>query len=470
MSDLTYIVLAGTGVALFVGGGIYLKKSMSPPSLPGPSTDTSGQNRELLAHVSDRWTDKQIQLAELCVLWKEKEEDRRGQLPLPTFNNEDIDLFWVEVVEPLKYLPLNRRTAIEALLRIIDESGDCPSVVRNPKYKAEAENDYADDFFNYLSKISLREHTLLVARHIAKRSSRDILIPDGIIIGLAHDLGKIPVYHDTGYSTGDHPIISSIVMAGLPELAALPNCAELCNMVKSHHYTKPHNAFADLLKDCDQIARNEESARRFQPGVQPQREFTSKSVTAGTPKASLPASDKKAPQNDHPMGFAPPSGYKPLERVDTPWLDTQALLDEIKSKINVVLGGRWAACSMPDGLVYVNPEFVWASLKKTAGDEGSAALSALEANAQAKQNILFSVVQELDEKHRAIATDAISPNHYTVRTVLTEQNATRKGVLMVPFRAEAFGMLPSQLESTKTPVIKMMVKSIRIMTHEDDAP
>jgi len=32
-----------------------------------------------------------------------------------------------------------------------------------------------------------------------------------ILIALAHDIGKIPSYHDGMYSSGDHPIIAGLI-------------------------------------------------------------------------------------------------------------------------------------------------------------------------------------------------------------------------------------------------------------------
>lgn len=84
--------------------------------------------------------------------------------------------------------------------------------------------------------------------------------PPDLIVSLGHDIGKIPSYHDKLYSTGDHPLISVIILNRITEYASLANHVELDLIVRGHHNMKPDNLLTDLLKKSDQETRKEELA------------------------------------------------------------------------------------------------------------------------------------------------------------------------------------------------------------------
>ena len=104
------------------------------------------------------------------------------------------------------------------LVRILDEHGFCPSVVQTLKrHDADAALDG-----KFLSLVSLDEHSYRVARMMVDlyrehKRGRDweMLSPNLVIAGLAHDLGKIPAFrerHVERYAMADHPIIGAAVI------------------------------------------------------------------------------------------------------------------------------------------------------------------------------------------------------------------------------------------------------------------
>ena len=117
---------------------------------------------------------------------------------------------------------------------------------------------------------------------------------------------------------------------------------------------------------------------------------------------------------------------------------------------------------MPDGLVYVNQSALYGIIKAyVAPDDVKPMLAAAEANEQKRRDILYSVVHELSEKASAIEIGLLSHGYYMIPCILVGPNGKPTYPLLIPFRAEAFGVLPSDLESSKPQAIKDLVKSIR---------
>jgi len=78
-----------------------------------------------------------------------------------------------------------------------------------------------------------------------------------------------------------------------------------------------------------------------------------------------------------------------------------------------------------------------------------------------KRNILYTVVWELSAARDAIATELMTSAYYTTRASIVSSNDKAFYKLMIPFRVDAFGVLTSDLESTKPPVLRKIVKDIR---------
>ena len=487
MKGELFLGMAGVGMLMAGGAGVWLYLSSRKEG--GDQLDSMadlaeklGPERLSLVKASELWTDTKIPLAKAAVIWIDTEQEKR-QTPKPNLDREELAEFWLEHIEPRRSIHGARKTAIAAVLKMLDRDGDCPSVVRNPKF-ADAENGYDKDAFDYLAQIPLWRHSLHVAKEMMMRAGRETLVPDAILAGLSHDLGKIPAYHEKGYKTGDHPQVSAIVIAGMPEFQNLPNKQEIEKIVRSHHHMVPDNAMAVLLKDCDQIVRNQEIGGMIAAAVEKERAVKEAADEIEREKmererereaqkiAEIPAEDlpqvpdQTPPEEkpDNPLGNKSPvrdSGAP--ERTDVSWIDLDTLLEEIKRWINVVAQGRWGAVSMPDGLVYVQQSLVWNSLKKTAPDGKKPYLLAAEADEATKRSILFSTVWTLSEQRNAIAADMMLPTYYAIKTtVIKGDNKPDHGnTLLIPFRSEGFNALPSELEAIKTENIKKLVKTIK---------
>lgn len=475
MSQTFFLAMAVTGVSLLVGGAYLIKNKEGDAGEGSPATNQEEIKRLKLSEASNVWTDKILTLAMVSTIWVETEEDK-APVPRPSFKHDEIDQFWSDVIESRASVQGFRKAAIAAILKMLDQAGDCPSVVRNPKHNTEVENKYSAEAFGMLSEIPLWQHSLDVARNIATRVGRESLIPDALITALAHDLGKIPTYHEKGYTTGDHSIISSIVLGGIHAFCLLSNKTELELIVRSHHHLKPTNAIATLLKECDQITRNNEIAVKMRQAVAKEQQPIAQAieerpqplpvVPPPPPIATnLPQPEEDpAEQRDHPLGHTAPDNKAPLRagRANLPWFEPEKFLSNLKQWINVVANGRYGAVSMPDGLVYVHCDCMWNILNTVVPDEHKGNLLAAAADETTKRSIMHSAVWTLSETRNAIAADMIKPEYHTIPVVVINGSGkATSNTLMIPFRAEAFGELPSTLESTKSIALRKMVKSIK---------
>ena len=162
------------------------------------------------------------------------------------------------------------KSTIIKLLKFLDKSGDCPSVVdkfadknlvsvyKNTKTSGELTQ------YDILAKVSLKEHSLRVAEtgiNILRQRVKDgvnFYIAPVVCAALAHDIGKIPSLSEQ-YATGDHPKISIGVLKefGLPETG---NYLDIYNAVLGHHLSpgKDEKMIGEILRLADKSARNME--------------------------------------------------------------------------------------------------------------------------------------------------------------------------------------------------------------------
>lgn len=478
MSDRVFLGITLTGL-LLSGAGLYLwKKDDGGAGDPSPAEMTNGQRRVKLSEASKSWTKtKEIPLATASKLWVTP--DTTNDIPRPDFNRDEISDFWIAEVENRRYIKGNKRKVIADLLKMLDQYGDCSSVVRNPKQSTEVENAFPDDVFEMLSKIPLWRHTLDVAHQMAKRVGRETLVPDALIAGLAHDLGKIPMYHDKGYSTGDHPIISAIVLQSFNSFMMLPNYDDLIQIVRSHHFMRPHNALATMLKACDGTVRATEQAAGINKAVQ--TEQTRMAANNETPVAgqqsvtsSIPATELPQPEVDpdtvsvSPLAVVDPTATyvtKEATAVDS-WLDPDIMLAEIKKWINVAKNNGWGAVSMPDGLIYVTPVLFWQTIKHVAPDDIKSELGACDADRAKKDSIMLGAVTLLAERKDAVAIETMRAGYFTATTVVLNGSGKPSQKFLIPLRAHAFGLLASEAEGMKDPALLSLVKSIKLSSRE----
>jgi len=122
-------------------------------------------------------------------------------------------------------------------------------------------------------------------------------------------------------------------------------------------------------------------------------------------------------------------------------------------------GEQWSVVSMPNGLIYVNPDALWETIKEVSSYDP--VVYASEGFESEKRNLMYTVVSELARTKNALATGHVADGYYTSQVSIITGGGKRVPYLLIPFTAEAFGVLPSALEELKTPQLKRMVKEIK---------
>lgn len=429
-----------------------------------------------LAEVSKTWNKTAlggnvVDFREIAKLWRESErEQAAAPLPRPTFKHWEIERFFSEMIEKRRTIKGDRRTVIVKLLKLLDEEGDCPSVVNmNP---LEAENKYSKEAFSMLATIPLYLHTIQVARKFAAKVNQDVMLPDIFIVSLGHDIGKIPSYHDKMYSTVDHPLISAIILNGITEYASLSNRDELDKIIREHHLLKADYPLTKMLKQCDQDVRKEELAVLVGEAVErdktsdipeeipPQRPESQAVTRKPAIKNNTPPEDTR----DHPLGTLEVQELPGLEVLELPsWFDADAILSAVKKRINQLeatsKGLRWSAVSTTSGFIFVNPDGLWEAVKEVSGKDPD--MLAADADEATKRNLLYTFVRELSRVKDVIASEYIYEKHYTTKVTIVTGAGKGINTFLVPFRASAFGINSAALEAQKSPLLKKMVKDIK---------
>ncbi|SNB45538.1 phosphohydrolase [Geobacter sp. DSM 9736] len=462
------IALAGGGLLIYSVANMLNRTG----NLPSAQDIPQGEPEEVkLSDVSEMWAGEVFHIQNLSELWRKAKARKCPPLPRPAFKHQEIDRFYAEMVENEVAIEGARRSVIVQLLQMLDEEGDCPSVVRmNP---LEAEAKLTDDTFAMLATIPLYQHTLNVARRCAAKIGQDFMLADFMIVSLAHDLGKIPSHQNKMYTSGDHPLLSALIVNGITEYASLPSRTDLDKIIKGHHLLKTDSALTDMLKQCDHDARQQELATLLVEAKERNRQQKPEYLQAGIQNPAgantvtvMPKLQKVPPgeEREHPVGeTVAKENFHPVTQALPVWFDADAILGALKKRINrldtTAEGQRWDAVSTGSGIVYAQPEGVWAAIREISGNDP--AILASDANEEAKRNLLFTVIWELSRTRDAIAKELITPQYYTTQVTVLTGSGKGYTAFLIPFRAETFAETVSALEELKPPLLKKMVKDIR---------
>lgn len=472
--------LTGAGLLGYAGYVVFrLVSKKSGGSSPGKVM--------MLAEISKIWTSDKPNVVHLCEIaktWRNPPINESKPIPIPKFRRAEISSFYAKEVEKRPVIKGQKKILVGKLLTILDEQGECASVVR--KTQKEADGQYGNELFVKLASIPLWEHSLAVAKGAIRRVSHQIMLPDALIVALGHDLGKIPAYQNAYYLSGDHPILSIIVLSAIPEFQEIKNREELSRAIRNHHIKLPvEESLLKILKEADAEARFDEIARvggdpsACQAKTEAKKNHPiskkpsnkvdqSQPVVPSAPKCpppSLPegkgADNPEAPSFIESSSLLPSLGVSPSP-VDTPpfWLDLSVLLNALFQRINVLENGRWSAVSIPQGLVYVNPQALWQEIEKIAG--GDTRVLAAASDEGLKRKLLHETVEAL-AKMGAVQAEGIrlDKGYYTTQAIVVIPSGKTIPMFLVPFYCEAFGVLISALEAGKPIGLHKMVKTIR---------
>jgi hypothetical protein len=481
------LLAGGAGTVLMVYAGASLLASRKQGNRGNSHTC---EERRTLAEISSLWTGREpvVHFKDIARIWREAPQAAGMKRPRPAFRHPEIDTFFADWVENRQVLKGSKRAVVEAILSILDQEGDCPSVVRKNKSESDASLD--QDVFTLLTTIPLWRHTLAVAQVMARKVTQEVLLPDALIVSLGHDLGKIPAHLDALYRTGDHPLVSLILLHRIQEFEVMPNREEISEAIRQHHLIKTDSPLAAALKEADRQVRLEEISRLTGP------EPPSGSDASGKLEDTTAPGPKKSGgevSGQRRKGGKAPGGEKrsqapraeldtvsdPLDSVSRPteeesheqrasawgeggvpsWFDPDAILAGLLGRVNELRRGRWSVVSSPEGLVFAQPDALWAEVKKLAGKDPR--VLAADGDATGKRALLLLVVREMSRQRKAIATEFVADGHYVTQCVIVMESDRTLQVPLVPFRVEAFGLPPSVLETRKVNELQKMVRIIK---------
>lgn len=448
-----------------------------------------------------------LKVAQLATLWR-KPESGEGEEAEPDFKHDIALGFFRRHMKGKKIFEGLAGKAVMELLKLLDEEGDCPSVVptgvkADPEAAIAAKDRNTYDIFSHYT---LLEHSL----HVAEESHR--IFGDGpdlaeaFVAAFGHDVGKLEKYRDSLYALGDHPMLSTAVLGEMASIKALPNREEILQAIRTHHgqgKIKEEDTFAKMFYEADKAARlreiGEYAARNGARAANPVEAILGEAGNFPPVADEKPVAGREAvEERDIPphmkaqlsrMGFKvkdkpPPDSLPPevmkakaaatlegdndtgkpttkhggaakqeIKKAEIPWFRSDLFLAKIKPIINKVgpFGGKWKAISMRDGYVYVQTGFLWDIAREIGTQYGDNLIKLGEADQGIRQEVLLGVVSALREEGH-IATNLIKDGYiggkFTLK-VKTPQGQKEFSYYLTPFMAEAFSSTVSALEEAK---------------------
>lgn len=452
-------------VLLIIGIGFFIAAYRLLLQKPGAATvpirDIEHEKLKVaLEDLSPVWALKKysIKLDVLSKTWKQEEhaEEERDEKDTVTFKNEEVQSFYIRFIKDNVYVVGNVKKVVLGLLGILDEEGDCPSVV-NVIGDVESRLFEKDRrTYDILERTSLRSHSLRTAEEIMKvLKSVPLLTPKGIVAALAHDLGKIPRHKDKLYALGEHAFLSVAVLEKLPGFSEIAYREQVVKAVREHHRV-PSDMLSEKLKEADQIARRMELSQNLddiaaetvkaeagqKDKVETAAEYANEERKALDPASSgneAEAADVKA----EILGSSGAGEMKEkveYKEIDVSWLDIDAYLKKLEVCINVYKGGRWDAFSMKNGYVYFQTKALWDAVKDEARLKERRDVLLGDSDEQLRRNILYSVVRRINREKQAIAFELIRDGYsgafFNVKMASGQLFINR---FYVPFKSEIFG-------------------------------
>jgi predicted transcriptional regulator len=209
-----------------------------------------------------------IPLSTLCVLWTDEQfqgdigTGAESSITAPDiaiktiFTFPEITTFYNTYIVPYSFHREALKVIIE-LLRVLDEKGSCPSVIKDDS-----------ETLKPLVSVTLAEHSLNVARNafvITNKGKRIIRnnTTDVLIAALAHDIGKIPDLVKLDYRISDHSfnclIFIKPLFAGLTTGPAIMEAIKFLHVKQKEQQRKVKDmTLLHILEEANTQARETE--------------------------------------------------------------------------------------------------------------------------------------------------------------------------------------------------------------------
>jgi len=371
-----------------------------------------------------------------------------------SFKHAEIEQFWRRSVLTRKVGFLGnpaRLKVITSLLSLIDQYGDCPSIVDVRMVPAKViEPDSAllkrntaegKTMYEVLKQVPLWRHLVDAAEAMEEIVEDSPQAPITIIEALAHDLGKMDVLRSKGlYATGDHPTLSVAVLVTMVEgFGDLPerDQEDIKISVQNHHRDiKRENVekylgdplHLEWLRKADMMARQREL-----------KELASLQVVEPAPVPGGEAEAvEKSESGKEEAGVYSEDGLRVVDGVDLSWFDVEEFAVMLAKQVNMAKGKKFKAFSMPDGTVYVWSEYFKELLAQYASGKGVSYAWASLMNPSEERRIREAVLKHLlvsGYLHLGMAQEGFYSGKYQV----TYKDGVSAEIYAIPFLAERFG-------------------------------
>ncbi len=406
--------------------------------------------------VSVLWTTPEhgpTLFADISKIWRVPEEEEKEKIETPIFQTPEINTFWIEKIGERREFTKEKRQILTAILKILDEQGHCPSVVN--LHRAEAENGFEQSDYQILEQIPLWKHSLRVASLYLDSVSHDVLAPDALIIGLGHDLGKIPSVYGRYYQTGDHPILARFVVDSIPEMKEYHKRKDVLQIIEEHHFPNPSNEQSMLLKAADTEARKQELGHAITSSVFKNPVEIGQQVVERQGGMALQS----------PLANQRPKGSNKMQhnrKVDPPpdWFNEDSLRKALRKQINVVNEGAWESVSMPNGIVWVKFTAINTAIVEASGDLNE--VRGLGADRAAQSKLALDILSACND---CLVEGYLLEGQSATKCKVTTAKDKSSPMFLTPIKASWFFTTASALEAEKGPDIKRMVKSIDQFTN-----
>jgi hypothetical protein len=349
-----------------------------------------------------------------------------------------------------KQAPGQRAVCLE-IVRLLDREGQCPSVV---DVQGDVEAAWEQNTYRILAKTTMLDHSLNVAEQVVKLLSDQQawhVIPDTMVAGLGHDLGKLKSARGSLYALGEHPLAAGAIISGIPGFKELSRKEDILRAIKMHH-KMPDGLLGKTLKKADQQARQQELERWVEVEATEEINESHEEAKEKPPQPSSREAVQRVQADIYGEIIDPaPSREEiaPPQRMDiSSWFDAAGYLALLKPYINRVEGRRFLAFSMADGLVYFQVKVLEEVARKQAQEAGCMEIATMAQDDPSMRQVLFSVVQHLRQQHEVIAAHLIKATYFGGYFLVTRKFNTKMRGYYTPFHAEAFGSI-AEMEQAK---------------------
>lgn len=436
MTDMQVNTALGAGICFLAGIiGLMLWRSGKKPK----NTGKQEIEKIPIERIAEWWIKNgaghgmapcEFHIEKLAPLWRE-EKAAQDVSEDHEFQNARIQEFYKLHIQRLRHAsqPSQHHAICSELLSLLDKEGDCSSVVNVSR---DVEASWNSTTYTLLGQTNLMDHSLNVAEEavrLLEESDAGYIVPDALIVALAHDIGKLPSIKGYLYSLGEHPLTAGRVLSEIDAFGQLAKKDELLRAIK-HHHKKPDNLLGKTLKRADQIARQKELEQA---------------------QERLPPLEAPVKSMERPMDFLAEEVEE--KKAEAPkllnisaWFDAKAMLEQMRPQINHLAGRRFAAFSMANGYVYFHPKIIEEIARKQAEQAG--VLDVVSIEAEEMRQVLLSIVHQLRQDD-VVAEGLLQKNYFgAFFTITMKSGVTMKGYY-TPFHAEPFGSIAA-LEKTKS--------------------